>query len=41
VEIGVARREALGERERVARLHQHVQAPALHLAALVLVPFVE
>ena len=41
VEVGVARRQALGERERVPGFHQHVEAPALHLAALVLVPFVK
>jgi hypothetical protein len=41
VEVGVARREPLGEGQGVAGLHQHVEPPALHLAALVLVPFVE
>jgi len=41
VEVGMARCQALGEGERVAGLHQHMEAPALNLAALVLVPFVE
>ncbi len=41
MEIGVARGQALGEGEWVAGLHQDVEPPALHLSALVLVPFVE
>jgi hypothetical protein len=41
MEIGMARRESLGEGQGVAGLHEHVEPPALHLAALVLVPFVK
>ena len=33
----MARGQALGERQRIAGLHQHVEPPALHLAAFVLV----
>jgi hypothetical protein len=35
VQIGLALGDALGERERVTSLHEHVQAPAFDLAALV------
>src|SRR6187551_1506151 len=38
VEIGLARREPLGEREREPSLDQHVQAPAFDLGLLVLAP---
>ena len=38
MEVGLARREPLGERQREPGLDQHVQAPALHLGLLVLAP---
>ena len=38
VEVGLARREPLGERQREPGLDQHVQAPALDLGLLVLAP---
>jgi hypothetical protein len=41
VQVGAALGEALRERERVAGVYEHVEAPALHLVALVLVLFVE
>jgi len=41
MEIRMARSQALGEGEGVSGFHQDVEAPALHLAALVLVSFVE
>jgi len=39
VQVGFALCDPLREGERKARLHQDVQAPALHLAALVLFSF--
>jgi hypothetical protein len=36
VEVGLAVRDALRERERVARLHEDMEPPAFDLAALVL-----
>jgi len=38
VQVGLAGREPLGQRQREARLDQHVQAPALDLGLLVLSP---
>jgi hypothetical protein len=35
VEVGLALRDSLGERKRVTGLHEHVETPALDLAALV------
>src|ERR671937_2156556 len=39
MEIGLARGDALGECERITRLHQHVKAPALDFGLLVLYSF--
>src|SRR4249919_1500977 len=39
VEIRLTVRQPLGERERIARLHQHVEPPALDLRALALFVF--
>jgi hypothetical protein len=41
MEIGAALGQAFGQREGVAGLHEDVEAPALHFALFVLVPFVE
>src|SRR5262245_7856422 len=39
MEVGLAVREPLGQQERIARLHQHVQPPAFDLGAFVLLVF--
>jgi hypothetical protein len=41
MEIGAALCQAFGQRQRVAGLHEDVEAPTLHFALFVLVPFVE